>query len=194
MKQSFVPVFQTNYFSNGYLAILSLCVLAGLIVILFVWFKRDSNGKMRSAKPKMIFLFLWVPIWLIVFVLPVGTLIAEGHKYTTALAEGRSNIVEGPVLLIRQQPKSGSRSWLQSPRNVSLNYSGNTIAQRNAMSPATNAPGDLVKIGDRLFVLNFYAMGLGYQKTVVQGGVLTNGAYVRLHYLDNTIVRVEVRE
>ena len=62
------------------------------------------------------------------------------------------------------------------------------------MSRATNAPGDVVKIDDKLFVLNFYAMGLGYQQTAVQGGVLTNGAYVRLHYLGNTIVKVEVRE
>jgi len=194
MKQSFVTVFQTSYFSNGYLPVFFFCVLAGLIVILFVWFKRDSNGKMRSVKPKMIFLGLWVPIWLIVFVLPLGGLISHGYKYTNALAKGRCNTVEGPVLLIREQPKRGGGLWLQTPKQASFNSrSGAGATQRNS-TPPTNAPGDLVKIGDRMFVLDFYSPGLGYQQTAVHGGALTNGAYARLHYVGNTIVKVEVRE
>lgn len=192
MKQSFVTVFQTNYFSNGFLLIEILFVLAGLIVALLVWF----SGKRPPSTAKMIFLGFWMAIWFIVFVLALGTLILDGYKYTKALANGRCDIVEGAVLLIREQPKSGPRAWLQSPRRATFNTTGGYKAAQQAFlaPPSTNAPGDLVKIGDKEFVLDFYSMGLGYQRTAVHGGVLTNGAYVRLHYLGNTIVKVEMRE
>ena len=192
MKQSFVTVFQTNYFSNGYLPVYLLIVLLGLLVLLFIWFKRDANGKMRSVKPKMIFLILWVPIWLIAFVVPLGAIISEGHRYTKALAQGQCSVVEGPVALVRHQPKSGSSGWLQTPRRATFE-SRSGSAQRNTAPPPVNAPGDVVRIGDKLFVLNFYALGVGYKQTAVQGGTLTNGAYARLHYVGNTIVKVEVR-
>jgi hypothetical protein len=194
MKQSFVTVFQTSYFSNGYLPILILCALAGLIVALVVLFKRDSSGKRFQGGAKMIFLGFWIPVWLFVFVLAVGMLISYGHKYTRALVDGRCDIVEGPVLLIRQQPKSGARLWLQSPKHASLTSTGYAGAKGYLAPPATNAPGDIVKVGDREFVMNFYSLGLGYQQTAAHGGVLTNGAYARLHYLGNTIVKVEVRQ
>lgn len=181
VKQSFDTVFQTNYFSHGYLPIVFLLALAGLIIALLVWFKRDSTG--TRSRAKMIFLGLWIPVWLFVFVLTLGILVSDGYKYTSALAEGRCDIVEGPVLLIRQQPRSGARSWLQSPKH----------SQGTLIPPATNAPGDLVKIGDKVFLVDFYSLGLGYQRTAAHGGVLTNGAYARLHYVGDTIVKVEVR-
>jgi hypothetical protein len=52
---------------------------------------------------------------------------------------------------------------------------------------------DDIQIANEDFEINYYIGTLGYRQIIAQGGVLRNGVQVRIHYLGNTILKVEVK-
>lgn len=75
----------------------------------------------------------------------------------------RYDTVEGTVYVLREQPEIG------------------------------HAPGDLILIGGKEFVINYFRMTPGYRRTISHGGALRNGVYARLCYRDGHILRVDIR-
>lgn len=68
--------------------------------------------------------------------------------------------------------------------------------------PLGHDQGDIVKIDDIEFEVNVNAGGWNYDKTISNGGALTEGTYARIYYVDNPIgnalkyliLRIDVRE
>lgn len=86
------------------------------------------------------------------------------HRALCEVYEAKEyRVVEGTVQVLRTQPADG------------------------------HAPGDLVRIGDRKFEIDYYNSTDAYKQTVAHGGYLCNGAYVRIFYWGNRILRVDVK-
>lgn len=72
------------------------------------------------------------------------------------------DVVSGEVEVLRTQPKEG------------------------------HAPGDLIKIGDKKFEVNYYINSPCYHKTISNGGALKAGQIVNLYVSDKCILKVEI--
>jgi hypothetical protein len=70
--------------------------------------------------------------------------------------------VEGNVHLLHQQPASG------------------------------HTKGDILEVGGVRLVVDYFHTTPAYTQTVAYGGVLSEGAHVRLWYSDEDILRVDV--
>lgn len=79
-----------------------------------------------------------------------------------ALESGNVQVVERSVEVLRQQPGGG------------------------------HAPGDLIRIGDREIVVDYFGYRDGYHATIAHGGVLSEGTVARLTLHHGVIFRVEL--
>ena len=52
--------------------------------------------------------------------------------------------------------------------------------------------GDVIEVDGKQFAINYYTETHGYNVTIANGGVLKDGAQVRLRYIDRLIVKVEL--
>jgi hypothetical protein len=104
-------------------------------------------------------------------VLPFGALLGmvfllaalkDGRELPAALRQGRCEVVAGNVTLVHEQAYGGH---------------GN---------------GDIIRIGQKQFEIDYFTSGFGYKQTVSHGGWLTNGVSARLHYIGNMILKVEI--
>lgn len=93
-----------------------------------------------------------------------GLSLSSGWTYARALRTGACNVVEGVVVVHHQQPATGHDA------------------------------GDLVRVGNVEFRVNYYKASAGYNRTLAHGGVLADGVRVRLHHLDGSILKVEVAD
>jgi len=75
-----------------------------------------------------------------------------------------SQVVEGVVHVSHRQP-----------------YSGHTT-------------GDKITIDGEPFVVDFFSAAPGYNETLSHGGVLREGAYVRVHHCDGAIIKIEIKK
>ena len=87
----------------------------------------------------------------------------EASQFAHLYATQQYQVVEGTVHVLRLQPKGG------------------------------HAPGDLIEIGNKQFEIDYYSDTVGYDQTIANGGVLTEGTYARVYFVDDTIIRVEIR-
>jgi hypothetical protein len=71
-------------------------------------------------------------------------------------------VIEGPVRVLRTQPAAG------------------------------HAPGDLVAVSNILFEINFHASNPAYHNTIAHGSLLRDGAYARVFYLGQDILRIDL--
>ena len=109
-------------------------------------------------------LVLWCTAWNSVSVLMLAATLRSGWTYTNALRNGRCEVVEGVVEVVHLEPKTG------------------------------HDPGDRIRVAGREFQYSYFTGTLPYKQTVTHGGVLVDGANVRLHYLQGAILKVEVME
>lgn len=112
----------------------------------------------------------FVPIFIIVWGvgwLGFAPVILSMHRRADALYEDyqmqRYEMVEGTVEVIRTQPAEG------------------------------HAPGDLVRIGDKEFVVNFFLSTPAYRWTLSHGGDLKDGVYARVFHTNGNILRVDIK-
>lgn len=123
------------------------------------------TGRLRLKEREgcaVIVMIVWCLFWVPVSTWWVGSNLKTGRLYTTALRNGQCEIVEGIVKVLRQQPASG------------------------------HAAGDRVRIGSREFEFSYYQSTLSYNETIAHGGALVDGARVRVHYLNDAILKVEI--
>jgi len=84
-------------------------------------------------------------------------------RLVAAYNAGRCESSEGVVKVLHQQPAHGHSS------------------------------GDRIEVGGREFAVDYFHATPAYRDTIAHGGVLRDGAYVRLCRVDGDIVRVELR-
>jgi len=54
--------------------------------------------------------------------------------------------------------------------------------------------GDKITVEGQSFEVDYFSAAPGYKDTIAHGGVLHEGAYVRIHHSDGVIVKVEVKK
>jgi hypothetical protein len=125
------------------------------------------TGKFRLRKSggcALAIMTVWCLIWNSFTVLWLASTLLAGWRYTQALREGLCEVAEGTVEVLHLQPAGG--------------YD----------------PGDRIRVDGREFQYSDFEAVLAYRQTVSHGGVLRNGAKVRLHYLHERILKVEVAD
>ncbi len=108
--------------------------------------------------------FLVLPVLMFIAVVMLISVLGDGRKFTEALRTEHCSVVQGAVTVLHQQPYSGHSS------------------------------GDLIEVGGKRFDVNYFRYGVGYKQTISHGGCLTNGVLARLHFLGDTILRVEIQQ
>ena len=90
----------------------------------------------------------------------------DGYKLKQLLNNGKCEIVQGHVKVLHKEKKSGH------------DIKG----------------GDHIIINNKHFHLSYFIKTLAYKNTIENGGVLKEGVYVRLHYVNGEILKVEIKE
>jgi hypothetical protein len=101
-------------------------------------------------------------LWSIVHVAVYTITWAQVGSLAAAYRSGRCHVVEGDVTVLHEQPRHG------------------------------HDDGDIVSIDGVVFEIDYFGSSGGYRQTIAHGGLLTDGAYVRVYYHDGHILRVDV--
>jgi hypothetical protein len=117
----------------------------------------------RQQKAPIFAVCLWSAFWFFASGAWLYSNLTHGHRYTDALANNQCEVVEGTVQVLHEQPAGG------------------------------HAAGDRIRIGDKEFTYSYFHAVLSYNRTISHGGQLKNGVAARLHYLDNAILKVEIK-
>lgn len=86
------------------------------------------------------------------------------NRLVNAYQKKQYQIVEGPVQILHQQPKTG------------------------------HSKGDIVSVNGTQFEVNYFLATPAYHTTRAHGGVLGAGIYARIYYYDGEILRVDTRK
>jgi len=78
--------------------------------------------------------------------------------------KGRYEIIEGRVQVLRKQHFHG------------------------------HSPGDLIKINDSQFVIDYFTIGPEYKKTISRGGALRDGVFARIYHYKGDILRIDLKK
>ena len=89
-----------------------------------------------------------------------------GHinRLVNAYQQKQYQIVEGPVQVLHQQPKTG------------------------------HSKGDIVSVSGTQFEVNYFLATPAYHKTLAHSGALSGGTYARIYYFDGEILRVDLQK
>jgi len=68
-----------------------------------------------------------------------------------------------------------------------------TVVVKHEQPVTGHDKGDIISIGGKEFEIDFYRQGPCYTATIAHGGALHNGVYARLSYVDDKILKVEIR-
>jgi hypothetical protein len=159
-------VFEIALGSNGVRAgaVFRLAIgLVGLIAGVSGLF-RAKRTEERSLKKLAapVFLTAWSALWLVAHI-PLWRIgVTQTNRLLDIYHNGKSQVVEGIVHISHEQSAHGHSS------------------------------GDKITVGDQTFEVNYFLATPGYKQTISHGGVLREGAFVRLHYFDGIILKVEV--
>ena len=115
---------------------------------------------------------LYIPLFLILWGSLTFLIVGSGYKLSReqlnelilAYGDGKYQITEGVVHVVHEQPKTG------------------------------HTKGDIIKIDDKTFEINFYGGTSAYSQTIAHGGVLREGVYARLYHYKGKIIRVDIRK
>ena len=90
----------------------------------------------------------------------------ENHidRLVNAYQEKKYQIVEGPVQILHQQPKTG------------------------------HSKGDIISVNGTQFEVNYFLATPAYCKTLAHGGVLSAGTDARIYYYNGEIIRIDIRK
>jgi hypothetical protein len=115
--------------------------------------------KRKADRPIFV---VWCTAWICFSSFWVGMNLYKGHRYLTALRDGKCSVVAGIVHVIHQQPYGGHDA------------------------------GDHIMIGGQDFQYSDYSASLSYAQTISHGGALKEGVRARLFCLGGKILEVQV--
>lgn len=90
------------------------------------------------------------------------------------------------------------RSIIQSNRLVSAYKRGEYEVAKGIVHVLHKQPagghdkGDIFRIGDDEFVINYFRFTPGYNLTIANGGVLKDGVYAKVYHQKGTIMRIDI--
>jgi hypothetical protein len=161
----FVTVFEITRNSNGIFADEVFRLSIGVIA-LFGSLKLLGRNWRRGERAKdyiwPIFVLIWSLFWLYGHLLP--NVFGRINKLVGAYRDKRYEIVEGPVEVLHQQPKTG------------------------------HSKGDVIRVNGKEFEVNYFYATPAYHNTIAHKGVLNAATYARIYYFNGEILRVDIRK
>ena len=88
--------------------------------------------------------------------------IVQSNRLVSAYKNGEYDIAEGIVHVLHTQPRGG------------------------------HDKGDIVRIGNDEFVIDYHKFTVGYDLTITNGGVLKDGIYARVYHKKGIIMRIDI--
>ena len=160
----FVTVFEITRNSNGVFAGAVFRLLIGVVALigaLRVLVRNRQRERSRRDYIGPIFVLVWSLFWIYLHNFPHQF----GHidRLVNAYQEKKYQIVEGPVQILHQQPKTG------------------------------HSKGDIVSVNGTQFEVNYFLATPAYNKTLAHHGALNAGTYARIYCYDGEILRVDTR-
>ena len=109
-----------------------------------------------------IFVLVWSLFWIYLHNFP--HVFGHINRLVNAYQQKQYEIVEGPVQVLHQQPKTG------------------------------HSKGDIVEVNGKQFEVNYFLATPAYHKALAHGGALGVGTYARIYYYDGEILRIDIRK
>ena len=161
----FVTVFEITRNSNGVFggAVFRLLIgVAALIGALRVLVRNRRRESSRRDYIGPIFVLVWSLFWIYLHNFP--HVFGHINRLVNAYQQKQYEIVEGPVQVLHQQPKTG------------------------------HSKGDIVEVKGKQFEVNYFLATPAYHKALAHGGALGVGTYARIYYYDGEILRIDIRK
>jgi len=161
----FVTVFEITRNSNGVFGDEVFRLLIGVVALLgslraLVRNRRREKSRRDYIGP--IFILVWSVVWIYMHMLP--NVFGHINRLVNAYRDKQYEIVEGPVEVLHQQPKTG------------------------------HSKGDVIRVNGKEFVVDYFYATPAYHNTIAHKGILNVGTYARIYYSDGEILRVDVRK
>ena len=99
MNNGYTTIFETSYFSNGWLLWDFGYLAAGIAFLILAVCTRRPGSRQQKA-PIWVFC-LWAPFWFLFTGLSLYSNLTQGHRFTSVLANNRCEVVEGTVQVLR---------------------------------------------------------------------------------------------
>jgi len=160
----FVTVFEITRNSNGFFAdevfrlLIGVAALLGSLRLLVRNWRRRGGAKDYIGP---VFVLIWSVGWLYLHLLP--NVFGHINKLLNAYQQKQYQIVEGPVEVLHQQPKTG------------------------------HTKGDVIRVNGKELEVNYFYATPAYHNTIAHKGALNAGTYARIYYYDGEILRVDIR-
>ena len=159
----FVTVFEITRNSNGVFAGAVFRLLIGVVALIGALRVLVRNRRRESSRRDYIgpiFVLVWSLFWIYLHNFPHQF----GHidRLVNAYQQKQYQIVEGPVQVLHQQPKTG------------------------------HGKGDIVEVSGKQFEVNYFLYTPAYRNTIAYKGALNAGTYARIYYYNGEILRVDI--
>ena len=161
----FVTVFEITRNSNGVFAGAVFRLLIGVVALIGALRVLVRNRRRESSRRDYIgpiFVLVWSLFWIYLHNFPH----TFGHinGLVNAYQQKQYQVVEGPVQILHQQPKTG------------------------------HSKGDIVSVNGTQFEVNYFFATPAYHETIAHKGALSAGTYARIYYSDGEILRIDIRK
>ena len=161
----FVTVFEITRNSNGLFGDEVFRLIIGVVALtgsLWALVRNRRREKRRRDYIGPIFILVWSLIWIYMHLLP--NVFGHINRLVNAYHDKQYEIVEGPVEVLHQQPKTG------------------------------HTKGDVIRVNGKEFVVDYFYATPAYHNTIAHKGALNAGTYARIYYSNGEILRVDVRK
>ena len=161
----FVTVFEITRNGNGVFGDEVFRLLIGVVALLGSLRSLIRNRRREKSRRDYIgpiFILIWSVFWLYLHLLP--NVFGHVNRLVNAYRDKQYEIVEGPVEVLHQQPKTG------------------------------HSKGDVIRVNGKEFVVDYFYATPAYHNTIAHKGILNVGTYARIYYSDGEILRVDVRK
>ena len=161
----FVTVFEITRNSNGVFAGAVFRLLIGVVALIGavrILVRNRQRERSRRDYIGPIFVLVWSLFWIYLHNFPH----VYGHinGLLNAYEQKQYQVIEGPVEVLHQQPKTG------------------------------HTKGDIIRVNGKELEVNYFYATPAYHNTIAHKGVLNTGTYARIYYYNGEILRVDIRK
>ena len=136
--------------------------IAVLILGCSIFWARKYRGLTIFKPSTAPILIVWGLIWSLISIPMHFSEENNSNALIEKYEQKQFEIAEGKVTVLRTQQKSGHQE------------------------------GDLVKVGNKEFVIDFFRTTSAYKLTIAHGGHLKEGTYARIYHVGNKILRIDL--
>lgn len=141
-------------------------LVAGVVMtglaVVGIAFRNRFKGRLANAGKSAVLLLFIALLWTAFHAYFLFQYLGEREQLVALYETNAYESVEGVVQVLHEQPRSG------------------------------HDQGDIVKIGEQQFEINYYRKTHAYRTTLAHGGVLRDGVTARVGYVNDEILAIEI--